>query len=173
MDDGNAHLAAFQAEHRLPGESVLAWALADEGAVVLTEKRLCLCTGGALHSLPVTESHLRYRPFSRDECLIALFQTDGSRLEFSVRNAERGHLGALLGNIAELREAHDLLEEGGLDPAFVSPHAGRGGGEGLSAIYQLMRLKELANQGLLGDIELRLERSRMMERFRDEGAARR
>ena len=169
MDEGRSQLDDFAA-HRLPGESVLAWASADEGSVVLTEKRLCLCAGGELRSLAVNGPNLRYRPLQREYALLALFESDSSTLEFTVGHGEQAQLGTLLGNIAELREAHALLEEAGLDPAFVSRT--EDGSDGLSGIYQLMRLKELANQGLLGDFELMLERERMLERLRAEGAAR-
>ena len=173
MTDENAHLQAFDADHRQAGESRLAWVHAraggGEGVVILTDRRIAFCAAGEpLESVPVTGQVLRYAPAVEGDTLTARFETDAGPFEFAVvGDEERGHFGNFLGNLAELREAQAKLEKAGLDPLFVSPPR-EPGQEGVSAIYQLIRLKEMLNQGLFSEIEFALQRVTMIDRFRQQ-----
>lgn len=178
--ESNAHLEAFHASARAAGESVLNWVVATdsegeagEGVAILTDRRLRFHHADAAEAcreVPVLGATLRYAPLTNGDDLLARFETDGGPLSFIVEGEiERQHLGNLLGSLKELREAQARMEMSGLDPAFVSPPR-EGAAEGVSAIYQLMRLKELLNQGLFGETEFALQRTMMIGRFVDEGA---
>jgi len=120
--------------------------------------------------VPVLGEILRYAPITNGDTLLAKFETDDGPLDFIVEGEpEIRHLGNLLGNLQELREAKARMDLSGLEPTFVSAPR-EGAVEGVSAIYQLIRLKELLNQGLLGEMEFVLERSMMVQRFVEEGA---
>lgn len=175
MDHENPNLEAFEASDRQPGESVLCWVVTVEeegaGAAILTDRRLCRRgPDGKLAGVPVTGRTLRYAPRSEGDFLTAAFETDAGPLEFSVRGEEEiRHLGNLLGNLAELREAQRKLEEAGIDPDFMSPPR-EAGAEGVSAVYQLIRLKEMLNQGLFSEIEFAMQRTVMIGRFLDQSS---
>ena len=122
-------------------------------------------------SVPVTGPVLRYQPNVDGDSLYARFETDAGTLAFTVEGEEeQAHFGNLLGNLADLREAQAKLAEAGLDPGFVSP-AQEGADEGVSAAYQLIRLKEMLNRGLLGEIEFMIERMRMIDGFKEQASA--
>ena len=172
MADENQHLRAFDADHRQAGESLLCWvhavAVGREGVAILTDRRIGFCAGGPLESVPATGEVLRYAPTVEGETLTARFETDAGPFEFAViGEEERRHFGTFLGNLAELREAQTKLENAGLDPLFVSPPR-EPGQEGVSAIYQLIRLKEMLNQGLFSEIEFALQRVTMISRFSEQ-----
>ena len=162
-------VAAFEAAERQSGESVLSWVLAEGGTAILTDRRLCHVAGGAVsRCVTVTGAILRYRPSVEGERILAAFETDDGPFEFLVEGAEeRSHLGNLLGNLAELREALGKLEQAGIDPLFVSPPT-EAGGEGVSAAYQLIRLKEMLNQGLFSEIEFLMQRTVMVGRIHEQ-----
>ena len=160
---------AFEASERERGESVLSWVLAEGGTVILTDRRLCHVAAGAVaRCVTMTGATLRYQPTVAGERIRAAFETDDGPIEFVVDGAEeRGHLGNLLGNLAELREALGKLEQAGIDPRFVSPPR-EAGGEGVSAAYQLIRLKEMLNQGLFSEIEFLMQRTVMVGRLHEQ-----
>lgn len=170
MEQGETSLRAFEADSRQTGESVLNWVHASargaSGIAILTDRRLCFCADtGAVDSVSVTGPVLRYNPNVEDDSITAAFETGDGPIAFTLsRGEEEQHLGNLLGNLADLREAQSKLEDAGVDPLHVSPPPG-GASEGVSAIYQLMRLKEMLNQGLFSEIEFALERQVMIERF--------
>ena len=178
--ESNAHLEAFHASARAAGESVLAWVVATDsegdagqGVAILTDRQLRFHhadADDACREVAVLGATLRYAPLTNGDDLLARFETDGGPLSFIVEGeSERRHLGNLLGNLKELREAQARMEMSGLDPAFVSPPC-EGAAEGVSAIHQLIRLKELLNQGLFGEAEFALQRTMMIGKFVDEGA---
>ena len=176
----NAHLDSFEASRRAAGESVLAWVLATgegdpaQGVAVLTDRRLCLHRASLSddpgREVPVLGQVLRYDPIVDGDRLVARFETDGGPLSFVVEGeTERRHFDNFLGNLAELREAQARMERSGLDPTFVSPPR-EGAEEGVSALYQLIRLKELLNLGILGEVDFALERTMMVQKFVEQGA---
>ena len=177
----NEHLDSFNASRRAPGESVLAWVMATdcegdagEGVAVLTDRRLCFHHASLFaepsREVPVLGEVLRYAPIVNGDSLLAKFETDGGPLSFIVEGeSDRRHMGNLLGNLQDLREAQARMEKSGLDPAFVSPPPD-GAAEGVSAIYQLIRLKEMFNQGFFGTAEFALQRTMMIQKFVEEGA---
>lgn len=159
---------------------MLAWVVATdseceagEGVAILTDRRLRFHHADAAEAcreVSVLESTLRYVPLNNGEDVFARFETDDGPLAFIVEGEmDCRHLGNLLGNLKELREAQARLQASGLDPTFVSPPLA-GMSEGVSAIYQLIRLKELFNQGLFGEPEFALQRTMMIGKFVDEGA---
>lgn len=174
MSESNPYTDAFDRDHRAPGESVLNWIVASRdgqiGAVILTDRRLCFLGPNGCRSLSVIDNELRYLPTAVGDVIAAWFETEAGAMAFDVHGEiERAHLGNLLGNIADLREARTKLEQIGVDYRYVSP-AREGALEGVSAIYQLMRLKEMMNQGIFGEMDYALERTMMVQRFVEEGA---
>lgn len=179
--ESNEHLDSFEALRRAPGESVLCWVVATggdgdpaPGVAVLTDRRLCLhhasLPEASRREVPVLGKVLRYAPVVDGDFLRATFETDGGPLSFVVEGeTERRHFENLLGNLKDLRDAQDRMEMSGLDPAFVSPPR-EGESEGVSALYQLMRLRELMNLGILGEMDFALERTMMIQRFVEQGA---
>ena len=169
MAQEDDEVVAFEAGEREPGESVLVWVHAVMGAsagtAILTDRRLCFRAGdGIIGSIPVLGRELRYLPEDEGETLIARFETEHGGIAFAVvGEEEQRHLGNLLGNLAELREAQDKLERAGLSPLFAPP--AEEGAESVSAVYRLIRLKELLNQGLFSDIEFALQRQVMIADF--------
>ena len=140
------------------------------GVAILTDRRLCFVGAAGCTSLSMLGEELRYVP-GPGEPPEARFETEEGALAFEVHGPEeQAHLGNLLGNLADLREARAKLQRMGVDYRFVSP-AREGAEEGVSAIYQLMRLKELLNKGVFGEMDFALERTMMVQRFVEEGAA--
>lgn len=170
------HLDAFHAEERQPGESVLCWIPASRGGrsgiAILTDRRLYFRPCEERRSnISVTGSDLLYLPSVDGEEITAHFEAGDATLEFLVVGEEgKGRLDNLLGNLSELRQAQAKMQDAGLDPRFVSPSP-KGATEGVSGVYQLIRLKEMVRQGMLAEIEFLMERSRMIDEFRAQGAA--
>ena len=159
-------VAAFEAKRRERGETVLAWVPADsvhrEGVAILTDRRLCFygkgLPGTRLENVSVCGETLRYLPCQSHEGLTARFETDEGVLVFTVASAEAGvALGALLGKLRDLRDAQQALSEAGYAAPLPAPE------EMPSAEYRLIRLRELATMGVLGEAEYALERTRMIE----------
>lgn len=165
-------LIDFEQGERQSGESVLAWVRAEGVTAILTDRRLCLhSAGSAARCVSMTGPTLRYQPREEGDRLRAAFETDDGDLQFVVAGEEeRAHLGNLLGNLAELREAQSKLQQAGLDLHYVSPPR-EGGDEGVSAVYQLIRLKEMLNQGLFSEIEFLRQRTVMIDRLCGEASS--
>ncbi len=158
------HLKAFERSELEPGESVLASLPAaggpgtKPGAAILTDRRICFYRKSLYGSFSscssVTGDTLRYQPANGDQ-LTARFENDAGATSFSVAHgADEAALGALLGKLRDLRAAQADLQEAG--------YVGGAGASGVSPEYSLVRLKELADMGLLGELEYRLQRREMI-----------
>ena len=182
--EGSADVERFKQHCRAAGESVLAWVEgmlpgapggpAVHGTAILTDRRLCFYAQddgqSPSASISMTRDELRYEPPSGAEHRVT-FRTEPADLAFIIPDpTEQAQFPIFLGNVSELRLAQRHLFEAGLDGTFISPPR-EDATEGLSAAYQLMRLKELMNKGMLSEGECDLERMRMIKRFESEAQA--
>ncbi len=131
-----------------------------EGAAILTDRRICFHRNGLFvrttTAISATGDALRYHP-EPGPPLVARFETGAGALAFAVAAGEdEAQLGALLGKLRDLREPQADLADAGYGPRQYAGRAQPSPG------YRLVRLKELADMGLIGELEYRLQRRDMI-----------